>query len=255
MKKKMHYTSTTIKSKWTKTKWLDKSSEVREYIPKTLQFSRSNLSSMLSQYSTIFFKPENGTGGYNIIRIKKRENGYQYQHNSVKKQFTSLDTLYNELKKRNNREPYLLQQGIQLDKTNGKPFDIRVMVQKSRSRSWKSTGIFTKIGTPGKVATNYQQGGRIGFIRPTLLNAGYSNTTAKEIEAELKKLGKSVGKVFDSHKHGFHELGLDVALDKNGEIWILEVNTRPQFYPLKHMKDKTLYQHILSNAKKYGRKR
>ncbi|MDF2671379.1 MAG: hypothetical protein K0R67_3685, partial [Paenibacillus sp.] len=34
---------------------------------------------------------------------------------------------------------------------------------------------------------------------------------------------------------------------------ILEVNTRPQFYPLKDKKDKTLYYRILSYAKQYGR--
>ncbi|MGO4373811.1 hypothetical protein AB4Z21_24220 [Paenibacillus sp. MCAF20] len=35
--------------------------------------------------------------------------------------------------------------------------------------------------------------------------------------------------------------------------WILEVNTKPQFYPLKKLGDKTMYNRIISYAKQYGR--
>lgn len=98
-----------------------------------------------------------------------------------------------------------MQKGIQLAKTKGRPFDIRVMVQKTNQGKWVSTGLFTKIGRPGKVATNYNQG------------------------------------------------GLDVALDSKGKPWILEVNTRPQFYPLKNMKNRKLYQRMVTSGKQYGR--
>jgi hypothetical protein len=50
--------------------------------------------------------------------------------------------------------------------------------------------------------------------------------------------------MLDRNRKGFRELGLDVAIDKRGRFWILEVNTRPQFYPLKHMWNKQLYQRI-----------
>ncbi len=251
----MDYKSTTIKSKWIKTKWLLKSENKRKYIPQTLLFSRSSLNSMLSQYSTVYFKPTGGTGGFNIIRIKKQENGYSIQHNSVKTRYSTLDALYKQLKKRAKDRSYLLQKGIKLAVTNGKPFDIRVMVQKSNKGSWKSTALFTKIGKPNKVATNYHQGGKLGYFQQTLSGAGFSKTSIERKEAELRELGVSVGRLFDRRKAGFRELGLDVALDKSGRAWILEVNTRPQFYPLRHIGDKGMYPRILSYAKQYGRKK
>ncbi|CAM4424548.1 YheC/YheD family protein [Paenibacillus alkaliterrae] len=251
----MSYSSTTVKSKWTKTKWLLKSAKIRTYMPETLRYSRGNLRSMLSRYSTVYFKPTGGTGGFNIVRITRLASGYRLQHSSETKRYKTFDALYEYLNKQARTRPYLLQKGIKLAATKGQPFDIRVMVQKSNKGSWKSTALFTKIGRPGKVATNYHQGGRLGYFRQTLSGAGFGTTAVRRKEQELKKLGESVGRIFDEHGNGFRELGLDVALDGKGNAWILEVNTRPQFYPLKHMTDKSMHRRIMEYARQYGRKR
>lgn len=251
----MGYSSSSVKSKWTKTKWLMQNGDVKAYIPRTMLFNRKSLNEMLSRYSTVYFKPTGGTGGFSIIRIKKKDNGYQMQYKTKKTRCDSLEKLHSQLSDFAAGRSFLLQKGISLAKTNGKPFDIRVMVQKSNGGTWKSTAIFTKIGSPGKVATNYHQGGKLGYFRPTMSGAGFSESAIDRKEAELKELGVSVGKIFDKHVSGFRELGLDVALDKDGTAWILEVNTRPQFYPLKHMNDKSMYRTIMSYAKQYGRKK
>lgn len=249
-----YYRSSTIKSKWTKTKWL-LGTDVQSYVPKTLPFSQENLRTMLSQYSTVFFKPTTGSGGFNIVRIKKLGSGYQVQHNSVRNHYLTIDGVYRQLLKRCSKRDYLLQKGIQLAKTNGRPFDIRVMVQKPNDGPWTSTAIFTKVGRPGKVATNYHQGGEIGFFQQTLSRAGYSSERIEKKENELKRLGESVGRIFDKRYSGFRELGLDVALDESGKAWILEVNTRPTFYPLRNMGDRSLHRRIMSYARQYGRLR
>lgn len=247
------YRSSAISSKWIKTGWLLKQPNLRRHIPRTMLFNKKNLVSMLSSYSTIYFKPTDGTGGADIIRIKRKTGGYQTQYNTVKSSCSTLDSLYNRLSRFTNKRSFLLQEGIHLARTNGNPFDIRVMVQKTNKGVWVSTAVFTKIGKPGKVATNYHQGGKIGYFHQTMSGAGYNRPSIQRMEARLKKLGVSVGANFDYHRKGFRELGLDVALDLKGNPWILEVNTRPQFYPLKHMEDKRLYRRIISHAQQYGR--
>lgn len=164
-----------------------------------------------------------------------------------------MDGLYQKLKRFSNQRSFLLQKGIHLARTNGNPFDLRVMVQKTNNGNWKSTAIFAKIGSPGKVATNYNQGGKIGFLHGTLSGAGYGQASIGQMEQKLLKLGVSVGRNFERHLKGMREIGLDVALDSERKPWILEVNTRPQFYPLKNMKNKALYRRIVSYAKQYGR--
>lgn len=249
----MKYASMSFKSKWYKTKWLLKHRRLRRHIPRTVPFNRKNLRMMLSTYPTVYFKPTGGTGGFGIIRIKRMARGYQTKLNTVKSTSPTQGHLYKNLSRFSGTESYLLQKGIQLAKTKGKPFDIRVMVQKTNEGKWISTAICTKIGKPDKVATNYHQGGRLGNLRQTLVGAGYEHDSILRKEAALKRLGVTVGKSFDHYRSGFRELGLDVALDTEGKLWILEVNTRPAIYPWKHLKGKILYRRILSAARQYGR--
>ena len=247
------YKSSTVKSKWTKTLWLLGDPNLKAYVPATLPFSKSNLKSMLSSYSTIYFKPTNGSGGHHIIRIKKTKSGYQTHLNTVKRTHKTLDKLYDELRRFAGTKAFLLQKGIRLARTGGRPFDVRVMVQKTNKGRWASTGLFTKVGRPNKVATNYNQGGSVGYFHKTMAGAGYDHHSIRSKETKLKQLGVWAGYNFDRHSKGFKELGLDVALDFKGKPWILEVNTRPQFYPLKGLKDKSLYNRILSYSRQYGR--
>ena len=249
----MGYKSASIQSKWVKTSWLIKHPNLRKYVPRTMLFNRKNLIWMLSSYSTVYFKPTGGSGGFNIIRINRQKNSFQIQLNSVKSTYSTMDRLYDKLYRFANKRSFLLQQGIDLAKTNSRPFDIRVMVQKTSKGTWVNSAICTKIGIPSKVATNYNQGGSIGYLHQTMSGAGYSKTAIQRVETSLKNLGIAVGKNFDQHMKGFRELGLDVAIDTKGKLWILEVNTRPQFYPLKNMKDKRMYQRIASYARQYGR--
>lgn len=249
----MKYKSTTIKSKWTKTKWLLKDSYIRSKVPHTLPFNKKNLAAMLDDYTTVFLKPTNGSGGHNIIRIRKTGSGYQTQKNTTTTSYSTATQLYRGLNRIAGTKPFLLQKGIRLAKSKDKPFDIRVMVQKTKEGNWVSTALFTKVGNPKKVATNYNQGGTIGTFSKTMKDADFSSTFTPQLEAKLKRLGVAVGKNFDRNYKGFQELGLDVAIDSNGKAWILEVNTRPQIYPLKALKNKSLYKKILSYGKHYGR--
>lgn len=249
----MKYKSSTIKSKWLKTQWLLEDPYIQKYVPHTLPFNQRNLISMLDDYTSVFFKPTNGSGGKNIIRIRKTARGYQSQLKTSKTSYSTSTQLYRDLNRFAGSRPYLLQKGIRLARSNGKPFDIRVMVQKTKQGAWVSTALFSKVGSPNKVATNYNQGGTIKTFGKTMKGTDFSSTFAPYLELELKRLGVAVGESFDRHYKGFHELGLDVAVDSKGRAWILEVNTRPQIYPLKALNDKSLYHKILSYGKHYGR--
>lgn len=248
------YKSTSHKSKWVKTKWLMGSSSTKHYVPDTAMFTKSNLSHFIYSYRSVYFKPVDGTGGAKIVKLTRHGESFNAKYNKTKKTFTSLDGLYKWMKNFSGSRGFILQKGIQLAKSNGQPFDIRVMMQRDKNNLWSCTAIFCKIGKAGKVATNYHQGGHLQFLDKTLENAGFSPIEIEQTKANLKKLGYKVAKVFSSKSKGFKELGLDVALDKHKRLHILEVNTRPQFYPLKQLKNKSLYNKIVSYAKHYGRK-
>ncbi|MCR8643472.1 YheC/YheD family protein [Paenibacillus sp. N1-5-1-14] len=249
----MKYKSSSLKNKWTKTKWLLEQPRLRKHVPRTMLFNRKNLQSMLSAHRMIYFKPADGSGGAKIIRIKRLASRYRIQYKTKKSYYLTLDALHQKLQRFAGSRSFLLQKGIRLARTNGKPFDIRVMVQKTNRGNWVSSAIFTKIGERNKVTTNYNQGGAIGYFNETMAGAGYDTLKIQQLEQQLKQLGVAVGNNFEHHVEGFRELGLDVAIGPKGKPWILEVNTSPRFYPLKHMADKKLYQRIIFYAKQYGR--
>jgi glutathione synthase/RimK-type ligase-like ATP-grasp enzyme len=247
------YASSSIKSKWTKTKWLLNDPGLKSIVPETRLFDINSLEQMLNSHPVVYFKPTNGTGGNKIIRIDQPATQiYRIQYKSNKRTFSSIDSLHKHLDEFANGKSYMVQQGISLANTHGNPFDLRVMVQKVNGRGWVSSAVFSKIGKPGKVVTNYHQGGKLATLRATLQGAGYSEDRIIKTQRNLKQLGVDVGICFDQNKQGMRELGLDVAIDQEGRFWILEVNTRPQFYPLKNL-DKSLHQRIIRYAKQYGR--
>jgi glutathione synthase/RimK-type ligase-like ATP-grasp enzyme len=248
------YASTSTVSKWTKTEWLLSDPWVKTFVPETMLFDKNALELMLKAHPVIYFKPTNGTGGNKIIRIEQPSSDtYLIQYDTEKTELSSFTELYNKLQSFSNGRSYLLQQGISLAQTDGNPFDLRVMVQKSNSNVWIPTAIVTKIGKPDKIVTNYHQGGKLSYLRETLEGANYSDEQIMDTEKGLEQLGVEVGKCFDNNKEGMRELGLDVAIDQDGHFWILEVNTRPCIYPLKNMNDKKMYKRVVRLAKQYGR--
>ncbi|MFD2614276.1 YheC/YheD family protein [Paenibacillus gansuensis] len=249
----MTYSSRSVRSKWTKTKWLRQNRTLRRHIPHTSLFTKSNLDTMLNHYRLVYFKPTGGTGGQRIVRLKKTRQGWQSKYNFTVTTHRDRQMLYRYLRSFSKGNSFLLQKGIRLAKVHGRSFDIRVMMQKTNYGNWINSGLFTKIGHPGKVATNYNQGGTVGTVEAALSGAGFRRAAVRHKKAQLRQLGVAAGKVFSRKHRRFRELGLDVAMTPKGRLWILEVNTRPQYYPLK-ISHKKIYNRIRDYAKQYGRR-
>ncbi len=248
--------SISIKSKWTKTKWLLSDRTLRRYVPETKPFNRASLARMTRRYAMVYFKPTGGTGGNGIARIVRIASG----RFSVRKDWrttktTSVGSLYVRLKKIARGRSYLLQRGVHLRSSGGRPFDIRVTLQKARQGRWVPTVMFVKLGKPGKVVTNYHSGGKLALLGPTLRRAGFGKDRIGGYQRQLKVLGLQTARCFNRRSSRFKELGLDVAIDRRGRLWILEVNTRPGISALKTLRDKSLYRKMIRYAKNYGRTR
>jgi glutathione synthase/RimK-type ligase-like ATP-grasp enzyme len=246
--------SRSLKNKWTKTKWLQSDRTLRGFVPETKLFRKTSLIAMTRRYDTVYLKPTTGTGGKGIARIEKTSTKrYRYKIDVSTKEASSINDLYRKLKKTTRGRSYLLQKGIRLQNSNGRPFDIRSTVQRSKSGKWVPTAIFVKLGKRNKVVTNYHQGGRLTLLEPTLRRAGYNPEQIARYRRKLKTLGMQTARCFERHDSRFKELGLDVALDRKGRLWILEVNTRPNYYALKSLPDKNIYRKVVRYGRTYGR--
>ncbi|OYD07952.1 YheC/YheD family protein [Paludifilum halophilum] len=243
-----------IASKALKTKVMLENPILAPYIPFTTWYSEASLKRMLSSYPTVFVKPDKGGGGAGIIRVRRvTERGYQVNFHRTGRMVDAehLHAVISRLQRIDKR--YLIQQGIDLARINGRPVDIRVLLQKP-GRRWIVSGMIAKVAARGQFVTNHCKGGQpISVERALSLSGNTGNPLPSDRTEELEKMALLTAWVLDSRFPGLRELGIDVGADQEGKLWIFEVNTRPQFQMFRKTERKKEYRKILNHHRRLVR--
>ncbi|AFH60164.1 YheC/YheD family protein [Paenibacillus caseinilyticus] len=246
----------TLVSKWTKTKRLLQNRGLRKFIPETRLFSRTNLLYLLKKYRMIYVKPVKGSGGKGVIRAEVRrirgKTLLRYQQGTTIRTFTSFGAFYASLYRTKFPRPYLVQQGIPLLTLQGRPFDIRVMVQRTATWRWRTTGIIGRLAHPKRAVTNYHSQGRPLPLR-ILFASRLSPARRRRLTTSLARLGLRIAHDLGRKYPGFRELGVDVGMDARLHPWVLEVNTAPDARIFNELKNKRIFRRVLLYAKANGR--
>ncbi|MVP01805.1 YheC/YheD family protein [Paenibacillus lutrae] len=236
-----------VLSKWAKTVAVLRSSVVRPYIPATRVMTKDSLLAMLSKYKMVYVKPDNGTFGNGVMRVDYeagKVQAYRYHHRTQVRKFARFDDLYTSLKAETRGRKYLVQKGIRMLKHHNNPFDLRVMVQSNLSGNWETTGVIGRVAHPTKIVTNYHNGGKLRSVE-ALLSPYLKKEERLRFEARLSKLGLDIAKAMKARYPGIVEVGVDVAVDHQLHPWVLEVNTRPDPYIFRALKDKRIFAKVL----------
>lgn len=243
-----------IASKLLKTAVIRRDPALAEYIPETRWYSKDTLAEMLAKYSTVYLKPDKGTGGGGIIRLRRLNNNCVEYKDLYRRRVVPFYQLVRVLERRltPNRR-YLIQKGISLASIQGCPFDIRVFLQKPQ-RKWLISGIAAKIAKPGKIVTNYCKGGQpCDIFKALYLATAKNQEIAKKIFVELYYISKEIAKILNKRFLGLRELGIDLGIDKQNRIWIFEVNTNPNFQLFKKIGNREMYHCIRRRHRQFVR--
>ncbi|UUZ83690.1 YheC/YheD family protein [Paenibacillus sp. P26] len=150
-----------IPNKWAKHKVLARNGTLSQYVPSTRLMNKTGLRAMLRKYGMVYVKPCFGLQGRGVIRMERKagqQRKYRYQLGERIAAFAHFRKAYRSIKNRTQGKPYMVQKGIRLLTHGGRPFDIRLMVQKKPGGSWKVTGAVARVAPPRKIVTNGSQG-------------------------------------------------------------------------------------------------
>jgi hypothetical protein len=238
---------TCIRSKMTKGKPLMDDPNISRYVPKTQWFHASSLERMLNTFSTLYIKPDKGSAGVGIIRVK-RLSAFKHliSHRLTSKRCPTNKVFFEVIKLMHSQKKYIIQQGIALATYHHRPFDLRVVLQKPFAR-WRLNWMSAKIAPKRtSIVTNVAQGAMDAKIVPTIQQADQSFDVTKVL-SDLRKVSFQIAEKLGSH-FPFRIVGLDMGIDRYGKIWFIEANTRPNFHGLKRI-DPKQYQRYLTAKK------
>ncbi|WP_042123055.1 YheC/YheD family protein [Paenibacillus sp. FSL R5-0345] len=268
-----------VPSKWAKTKVILQNQSLSLYVPDTRKYDLSVLKEMLVLYTMVYIKPDRGSFGIGVMRAEQRtvilspsqrksEKNATTDNEEIEQQETQLlyilryaktaevffspEELHEALQKRIQNRTYLIQKGIDLLRYQDRPFDLRVLAQKSPSGAWETTGMLGRVAAPQKIVTNYHNGGSIVSVN-TLLKSHMNSSETLSTVNQLKSLGVQIAGQLETTYPGIKEIGLDIAMDQHMDMWLLEVNTLPSIVIFKLFPDKSIYRRIHRYAVAYGR--
>lgn len=227
------------RSKWTKWNCLNKSDYVSIHLPYTERYSYTALQSFLQRYPLVFVKPDGLSLGKNVICLKRNGEAITAQLGKKVRTFSSYEKLHQWINSIRKHSFFIIQQGIDLARYEGRPVDMRSVIIKNERGEWEVTAHVAKRAGKGLMITNHAAGGEILTINQYLLALGLNKEQRMKFYQNFstlsKEAGRQLGKQYDNYIYG-----LDIGMDKYGKLWILEANTKPDNRFLKHY-NKNMY--------------
>lgn len=191
------------------------------------------LKNMLSRYSTVFIKPVRGSLGRGITRIRHHgSEGYvcdQTSANGLRRNtYPTFAKLAQVLRPKVKSKSYQIQQGIDLVTVGGRPVDFRAIVQRGATGTWGVTSIVARIASNQTFVSNLARGGTLSSVNTALDKSNVLPQHRLTVQSKLRKYAVEIAKGIEQQiPYHFAELGIDLAADVRGRVWLIEVNSKP----------------------------
>lgn len=253
------YMNRPMANKWATYQLLKNVAEIAPFLPETQLFTDHRaLLRVASQGHAAYIKPLNGTGGRGIMRIAQvKPNVYQLQGRNMQRKIlrprlvsgAALNTILAPIRKEGR---YLLQQGIDIRLKDGRVHDFRALVQKNGSGSWKLTGVAGRVGPVGSITSNLHGGGKAMSLDELLKRQFSDPARVQSIKQQMEELSLDVVKALERVFKDLSEMALDIAVDRKGRPWLLEVNPKPAREVFARIGEQTTYQTALKRPIEYA---
>ncbi|QJC53031.1 YheC/YheD family protein [Paenibacillus albicereus] len=222
-------------------KLLDKDVEALRHLPESVSGpSDAKIKELLEKHHFVYFKPSGGSLGAGIYRLTYQpKQGWFARYRSGGKnvllRFSSFQALMRTMHARHGGSfgGYVVQQGIRLVEIDGCPLDFRFHMHKNGRNEWVTAGVGAKKAGKGSVTTHIKNGGVL--MTPGNALSRTFGSQAGEVLEKAKRVAVKMSEAIErNYPHRLGELGLDLGIDKDGEVWMFEANAKPGRSIFKH---------------------
>jgi hypothetical protein len=216
--------------KYSQYKVLRKKSSTASALPITRELSlkkKRELFKFINNHSTVYIKAKYSFQSKGVMRVhKKGTNSFEYLYfykKQIKRGTVSKTQLMKTLTNFFKRKSLFIQKEIPIVTHRGKPFDIRVEINKTPAGKPKVSaycvkehpkGVFTSKNSKIYKLTNFFQ-----------LKYNYS---AQYVSSLIKKIDHICYATYGALESGYGPLGeisVDLGIDRFGKLWIIEANS------------------------------
>lgn len=189
---------------------------------------------MMEQYDALIIKPNKGSIGRGIMKLERTGDRWRLLFpmrragKRVWRRIVFTGRLPLLLRRRILRRSYIVQQCLPLAEIDGRPFDMRVSVQRGDDGLWRVTGLVAKVAGKGKFVTNVAQGGKAARIESILKH--FPALNGADVIAAVSDFSLRVATHLSEYLPDLADIGLDIGIDPCGKPLFIECNCKDQRY-------------------------
>ncbi|WP_018756096.1 YheC/YheD family protein [Paenibacillus terrigena] len=215
--------------------------EANQYVPESVMGPTSEkVKEMLEKHQFLYYKPTAGSLGIGIYRLTHNPKKgyfarYRAKGSNVLLRFNTFNSLMRMLQARHGRSlhNYVIQQGIRLIEIDQCPIDFRFHMHKNGSNQWVVVGIGAKKAGKGSVTTHIKNGGQL--LTPEQALSRTFGARGNEVLQKAKEISISLAESIEkNYPHLLGELGFDIGIDQDEQVWMFEANAKPGRSIFKH---------------------
>ncbi|MEF2968847.1 YheC/YheD family protein [Paenibacillus sp. M1] len=255
------YLARGLSGKWRVYQALRKFPDISPHLPETTPYEDpAQLMAWLEKHDgEAFLKPQNGTHGKRTLYIKTSAHkdgmkliGRDGRNSVLRRRFPTRAEGLEWIDKFIGDRPFLMQPYLALSTQQGEPYDIRVLMQKNETGAWELTGMAVRVGQKYALTSNLHGGGTARKAMP-FLTRELGETAARHTLSLIRKLALAIPEALESHFGRLAELGIDFGVDRQGEVWVLEANSKPGRSSFSRIGDRKSARRSIDNPISYAR--
>ncbi|WP_227793248.1 YheC/YheD family endospore coat-associated protein [Paenibacillus guangzhouensis] len=248
-----------LKGKWDVYQMMSNYESVSPHLPKTMLYdSISSLSEWIEACGgEAFLKPHGGSHGKNTLYVHRKDGklfirGRSASNEIIERVFKQEAAGYRWIHQWIGSRKFIMQPYLYLNNRNEEPFDIRSLVQKNEHGEWQLTGMAVRRGKPGSLTSNLHGGGHAESATP-FLEREFGNVKTAGLIKSIKELSQQIPLLLEERHGRLAELGIDFGVDRDGNLWVLEVNSKPGRSIFLQMNDRSTALKSVENPILYAR--